>query len=254
MATIQPLVAEKVYTARRGLAKGLKRRGGLGFLPRVRPEPLEETFLQTLELRDRTVYDIGGYEGVFTLFFARRVGPGGRLVTFEPNPRNFNKIVDNVRLNGFTNVDVRPVAVGAAVGQAALVFPTDDTACGSLRPEIQNQLKHEKTAATIEVPIETIDHLVAAGLPEPDFVKIDVEGLEIDVLRGMWALLTRRHPTLYIEIHGADMDQKFANATAVVELLWLAGYSVRHVESGTAIDHRGAIGAARRGHLYCTWR
>ena len=59
---------------------------------------------------------------------------------------------------------------------------------------------------------------------------------------------------LYIEVHGADMEQKLANATAVVELLWLAGYRVQHVETGSVIDDPSKIGAARRGHLYCTWR
>ena len=84
IATLQPFVADRVYVVRHGLAKGLKRRGGLGFVPQMGRLSLEETFLEGLDLAGQTVYDIGGYEGVFTLFFARRVGPSGRVVTPLP--------------------------------------------------------------------------------------------------------------------------------------------------------------------------
>jgi FkbM family methyltransferase len=252
ISTLQPLVANRVYTVRHGLAKGLKRRGGLGFVPDLGAPPREEGFLQALDLAGKTVYDIGGYEGVFTLFFARRIGPSGRLVTFEPNPRNHGRIVENVRLNGFHNVDVRQIAVGAGPGMAALVFPTDETARGSLEADIQAQIRHEKHVATVQVPIDSIDRQLANGLPAPDFVKIDVEGLELEVLRGMTGLLQQRRPVLYIEIHGADLQKKLENATSVVELLWQHGYTIHHVESGATIATPADIMGARRGHLYCT--
>ncbi len=114
ISTLQPLVAQRIYTVRHGLARGLRRRGGLGFVPQLAALSTEERFLQQLTFDGETVYDVGGYEGIFTLFFARRVGPRGHVVTFEPNPRNFARIVENVRLNGFTHVQVRQVAVGSA--------------------------------------------------------------------------------------------------------------------------------------------
>jgi FkbM family methyltransferase len=251
ISTLQPLLSNRVYTVRHGLAKGLKRRGGLGFVPQVGAPPLEEAFLERLQLAGKTVYDVGGYEGVFSLFFARSVGPAGRLVTFEPNPYNYAKIVANVALNGFTNVDVRQIALGAAPGSATLVFPADETARGSLVGDIQAQIRQEKNVVAVQVQIDSLDQQIASGVPAPDFVKIDVEGLELDVLRGMAGVIARRRPALYIEIHGADMQKKLENVTAVVEYLWLAGYAVHHVESGLTIDDASKIPAARQGHLYC---
>jgi FkbM family methyltransferase len=251
ISRLQPLVANRVYTVRNGLARGLKRRGGLGFIPQMGVPPLEEQFLERLDFTGQTIFDIGGYEGIFTLFFARRVGPRGTVVTFEPNPRNYGRIVENVRLNGFQRVSVRQLAVGAAPARASLVFPADETARGSLETDIQSQIRGEKHVDAVDVDIETIDRLVAQGAPEPDFVKIDVEGFERDVLEGMAATIARRRPKLYIEIHGADMAKKLDNATSVIEFLWRAGYAVRHVESASTISAPSDIQGAVEGHLYC---
>src|SRR5262245_6041073 len=200
IAAVQPLVANRVYTVRHGLARGLKRRGGLGFTPQLGGRVAEEIFLERLDLRDDTVYDVGGYEGIFTLFFARKVGPCGRVVTFEPNPRSHARILENVRLNGFGHVTVHQLALGRAHGTASLVFPADERARGSLAGDIQDQIRHEKhvAAVEVEVEVETIDGLLENGAPVPDFVKLDVEGLERDVLEGMSCLLAYRRPRLYI--------------------------------------------------------
>jgi len=252
ISRLQPLVADHVYTVRNGLARGLRRRGGLGFVPRFGARSAEERFLEALSFGGLTVFDVGGYEGIFTLFFARRVGSLGQVVTFEPNPRNFQKVAENVRLNGFPNVHVRQVALGSTPGRASLVFPADETARGSLDTSIADQIRHEKDVVSIDVEVDTLDHQVASGLPEPDLVKLDVEGLELDVLQGMKSLLDRKHPCLYIEIHGADPGHKLANLTAVVELLWQADYKILHVESSTNLERAEQLAVAIRGHLYCT--
>jgi len=163
ISTLQPLVANRVYTVRQGLAKGLTRRGGLGFVPRVGAKPLEEAFLETLDFTDEIVYDVGGYEGIFTLFFASRVGRNGHVVTFEPNPANYARIIENVRLNGFTNVTVRRMALGRGAGHGSLVFPTDETARGTLLSDIQDQIWQEPHVDVIEVDIDSIDRELSAA-------------------------------------------------------------------------------------------
>jgi FkbM family methyltransferase len=239
ISTLQPLVAHRVYTVRHGLARGLRRRGGLGFVPQVGAQSAEEQFLEKLSFDGETVFDVGGYEGIFTLFFARRVGARGQVVTFEPNPRNFKKIAENVRLNGFSHVQLRQVALGSQPGRA------------SLETSIADQIRTEKDVHTVDVEVDTLDRQIASGLPSPDFVKLDVEGLERDVLEGMTTLLNHTRPRLYIEIHGADIQRKLENVTSVVEFLWKAGYSVQHVESGTHLRQPEQLPSAIRGHLYC---
>jgi FkbM family methyltransferase len=251
ISRLQPLVAHRVYTVRHGIARGLRRRGGLGFVPQLAARSAEERFLEGLSLSGQTVYDVGGYEGIFTLFFARRVGPRGQVVTFEPNPRNVEKLAENVRLNSFANVKIRPVALGASQGLASLVFPAREAARGSLEPHIADQIMREQDVVTIDVEIVTLDHQIASGLPEPDFIKLDVAGLEFDVLRGMSDVIARKHPQLYIQIHGADPERKLANVTAVAQLVWQAGYNVLHVESGMTVKTTDQLPIAISGHLYC---
>jgi len=251
ISRLQPLVADHVYTVRNGLARGLRRRGGLGFVPQFGAKSAEERFLEGLSLGGLTVFDVGGYEGIFTLFFARRVGPGGQVVTFEPNPRNFQKIAENVRLNGFSNVRLQQIALGSTPGRASLVFPSDETARGSIETRIADQIRQEKDVKTIDVRVDTLDHQIASGVPAPDFVKLDVEGLEFDVLEGMKLLFEHKHPRLYIEIHGAEAESKLANVTAVAGLLWKAGYKLLHVESNTDIQQPDQLPVASEGHLYC---
>jgi FkbM family methyltransferase len=253
--TLNKVFKNQTYTVRHGLAKGLKRRGGLAFLPASiasTPERIEEeSFLLNLGLDGQTVFDVGGDQGIYTLFFASRVGDKGTVVTFEPNPESHRRIVANVELNQFRNVDVRPIGLGAGKGKLTFVFPEGEPARGSADAGIQAQILQEKNPRTIEIEVNSLDDEVAASrLPQPDLVKIDVEGLEMDVLRGMKETIRKRRPNLFIEVHGADTQSKDDNARQVVKFLLDAGYSVFHVESKQNITHAN-IETARQGHIYC---
>ena len=89
-----------------------------------------------------------------------------------------------------------------------------------------------------------------SSLPEPDIVKIDVEGVELDVLHGMTETIARRKPRLFVEIHGSDAEAKRANAERVIGFLAEHDYSIHHVES----DRRVTPPTSERaldGHIYC---
>lgn len=250
------LFQNHTYTSRHGLAKGLRRRGGLAFLPSFVPRSTEmikeEEFIASLDLTGETVYDIGADQGIYTLFFARKVGPKGKVMTFEPNPISYSHVVTNVQLNKFAHVDVRNVAIGDTPGKLTFAFPAKDPGRGTADELIREQILKEPGARAVEVDVEALDSLIdTAGLPAPTFAKIDVEGFELQVLRGMSNTLKKQRPRLFIEIHGADMKAKIDNIRQVGAYLLNHGYKIQHVESQQDITLSN-VDEAREGHIYCT--
>jgi FkbM family methyltransferase len=242
-ALVRRAVDRRVYTVRRGVAKGLRRRGGLGFLPERRPTP-EVQYLRSLQLQGATIYDVGAHEGVMSAFFARAALPDGGVVSFEPNPHSAERMRDNLALNGIGNVRIVPIALGASPSVGVLAVPSWEPGRGSLA------LRHERRDRTTPVRIDALDRLRRdLGLPPPTFVKIDVEGFEGDVLDGMSETLRVYRPRLAIELHGIGAEQKRANAQRVVKTLAQAGYRIRHVETGADVD---ANSVPLEGHVDAT--
>jgi hypothetical protein len=127
---------------------------------------------------------------------------------------------------------------GAASGDPAIV--------GQIRGSIA-------AAAAVEVSVARLDDdLARHNLPPPDFVKIDVEGMELAVLRGMQKTLAVRHPALYLEMHGATQDEKNRKAAEIIQFLSAAGYRrILHIETGTVVTTSSSA-VAKEGHIYCT--
>lgn len=235
----QNLFDNVTYTVRSGLNKGLRRRGGLGWVPQQHMTA-EHAFWASLDLRDKVVYDIGAFHGLLTIYFARTAR---KVVAWEPNSRNRNRLLENVRLNNFQNVIVRPYGLSSEAFTATMSFDPLVPGTSSIDRNIAHGASHE----TIEVRVLDAEH----GLEPPDFIKIDVEGFELEVLKGAPRTLAK-HPTLFLEMHGANMEDKRRRVQAIVEHLWELGYrDILHVESQTRIDPGNAAIAAQ-GHLYVT--
>src|SRR5579872_5700296 len=95
----QNLFDNVTYTVRHGLLKGMKRRGGLAWIPEwivggtASPEQL---FWRDVNLRDLIVYDIGAFQGLLTLLFAQQART---VVSYEPNAKNYARLLENLQLN-----------------------------------------------------------------------------------------------------------------------------------------------------------
>jgi FkbM family methyltransferase len=236
------------YTVRHGLIAGMKRKGGLGWLP-VRPRATaEQTFWEQLDLRGQVIYDIGAFQGLLTLFFASR---GKHVVSYEPASKNHRRLIENLSLNNIANVTVRKVGLGSSRGSAPLCFLPLMPGGASVEERTIAGIRRSSHVME-EIPITTLDEDIREhGLPEPDFLKIDIEGLESEALRGARRTLATRRPSLFLEMHGETMNEKRRKCAEVVALLEEAGYrEIVHLESSSLVSS-GNYSVAVEGHLYC---
>lgn len=158
--------------------------------------------------------DVGANLGLYTLWGARRVGSTGCVVAFEPVPETRAALERNVALNGFRQVEVVPAGVGAAADRITLYRHPGASGVTSRYASAQGR--------AIEVPVTTLDATFARRPRLPRLVKIDVEGMELEVLRGATAILAAEDaPIVVLE---ASVDTIAAAGTSYADLTgWLAG-------------------------------
>ncbi len=198
-------------------------------------EPNEFAFLDRVVKPGMTFVDIGANEGLFSLFAARRVGAGGRVIAAEPSSRERRRLEANLARNRIANVTVVPHAIGDRPGSARLQIATGVHAghntLGAFTYDDVSAVDYE------DVPVETLDALAERlAIGKLDVVKIDVEGAELKVLQGAAGLLRRTRPILLIEANEGALLGQGASSAAVVALLEELGFAI-HVFS----DRTGAV-------------
>ena len=137
-----------------------------------------------------TALDIGANIGALTLPMARMVGDAGRVIAWEPQRIVFQTLCANLALNGVGNVTALLAAATRAPGQVSV--PQPDYA----RPGNFGALSLAGATAGEAVEGRPVD---ALGLSACDFMKVDVEGMEREVLAGAAATIVRHRPVLYVE-------------------------------------------------------
>lgn len=241
------------YTVRHGLLKGMKRKGGLGWVPATFAFGImttEQQFWSGLNFSGMTVYDVGAFQGLLTLFFASRAKA---VVCFEPNTQNHRRLMDNLMLNGIKNVQVRKVGVGSRRETRRMVgSPLTPGGASVDGKTVEGLLRSGVETVAEEIIIVTLDEeLGQSSLPKPDFIKFDIEGWEIEALRGARNTLELYKPTLFLEVHGETIREKKRKVAEIVDFLWELNYRrIRHIETGTAITPENAS-VAMEGHVYC---
>jgi FkbM family methyltransferase len=149
-------------------------------------EATETRFVQRLLRAGMTVLDIGAHHGLYTLLLSKKVGRNGRVIAFEPSPRECRRLEKHLRFNRCSNVRVERSAVGSEDGEADL-FLVDGFQdwCNSLRPPALPD-----ATSTVRVRVRRIDDVLAEqGVSNVDFIKLDVEGGELAALNGATRLL-----------------------------------------------------------------
>ena len=147
--------------------------------------------------------DVGANVGYYLLLLERLVGANGAVVCIEPGPENLVELQTNISVNGFKNVEVHGVAVGAAEGSVGI------------RGGVNTGVSSGADVVTT-VPIRTLTQTVNGTA---DFIKIDVEGYEEEVLNGAVDLIQNCQPTLLVEVHPLLIPRYGGRTSKVLEIL-----------------------------------
>jgi FkbM family methyltransferase len=181
----------------RGLASGycicVSPAEHLGYLIGTAEMHLQKIIKEHVSSGD-VVYDIGANIGYVTLSLAKRVGPTGKVIAFEPVPQSIACLRRNVQINRLANVQISEMAVSDGLGKA-IIRITQNLSTASLVWH-----RNDPSATILEIETVSIDELVESGeLRAPRFAKIDVEGAEDKVLLGMRKTLVAAKPVLFVE-------------------------------------------------------
>ena len=178
-------------------------------------DPVLTSFIQRTLGPNDVFVDIGAHVGYFTLLAARRVGAGGSVLSIEPNPFALDQLRGNVERNDLHNVLVEQTACGESRDVVKLYLHTESNSSMA-------SLYSGSTAAgtAVEVPCTTVDDLCRErGIGRVRLVKIDVEGAEMFVLRGMKRIMREMRPLIVLELHPHLLEEVGTPFEAVVGLL-----------------------------------
>ena len=184
-----------------------------------------------------TIFDIGAHVGYYSLLAAKLAGPTGRVHSFEPDPDNYSLLTKNVEENAYTTITAINQGAAADSGVRELFISGLDNG----RHSIYRQDLPQK--GSVPISTTTVDeYWISQGSPTVDLVKMDVEGAELDVFKGMEALLDGcRDIKLIVELNPALLKSAQVEPAELLNLIRSKGFSLCPVQPGTEmanlLDH-----------------
>jgi len=195
-------------------------------------EPEEYAALDRHVKPGMTVFDVGAHDGLYTLALAKRVGAHGRVVSFEPSPDTFEVLRTNVANNGFSDrVRTENCLVGDREAEVDFHWVADESSpLNSAATGVEHLASAE--ARTIRRPMITLDAFCAREGITPNLIKMDIEGFELNLLRGAQETLRSASPILFMELHPVSLNNLGQSVDELSEFLKGLGYSIGSVTGG----------------------
>lgn len=163
-----------------------------------------------------TFADVGANHGIFSLAFLK-LNPNGKAISIDPSPIVDKIRLNNRRLNGMdTNLMSVQVACGAQKGTVRMHFNWHHLEASS---------KSSNQAGDVEIPVNPLDAICDDTGISPEVIKIDVEGFELEVLKGAEKSLSKAH-LLFLEIHPERLDELGVTQADIFEWLDTRGWKI----------------------------
>lgn len=165
--------------------------------------------------------DVGANVGYLTLLMAKLVGPQGHIVSFEPTRLTYDELVQNVTLNGYGQVTASCLALSDYAGALSFNIGPQGYDVYNSAGEVNHPSAKGKVFTKVQVPCVSLDAYATENhLMQIDFIKIDAEGSELSVLKGMEQILAT-NPKMRIAIELADITTSSLGYEANEIVNWL---------------------------------
>lgn len=174
------------------------------------------------------VIDCGSNIGIYPIFESLIIGPNTNMLCIEPDPRNFELLEKNVKLiNPLVKVNTLNIAISDKVGVASL-----DVDCASNLNKITSKKSSSENNTGIQVQTDTVDNLVGRYGLNPMFLRMDIEGHEVEVISGMQETLTNAPSgfILFFEIHPKEYSEEHSLSNQL-DFLFSIGFNCEVIVS-----------------------
>ncbi|MET0570902.1 MAG: FkbM family methyltransferase [Pedobacter agri] len=184
---------------------------------------LKMQFKQLINPGD-VILDVGANIGFHTLYFAELVGTKGKVFAFEPITANYSALIKNVQLNSFPQVS----AVNRALGNANQLMDIhiDNT---DQNPGTFSLLEAGVANTTVEC-IKGDDYIIQQNIQNVNFIKVDVEGFEVEVLKGLSNTIRKHNPIIIFEYDSNYQSKVNKDSKAIFHLLSDLNYNFSAID------------------------
>jgi len=163
-------------------------------------EPISTKIISNVLQDGMTCIDIGGNIGYYVLLERQLVGECGKIIAIEPMLRNFQYLNKNIQLQKFKNISTFNFACSDKDGKARFLIKKKSNGCKVIPNDAE--LPDPALGTLTEVNVRKLDNLVnELNLDRIDFVRMDVEGYELYIIKGMIEILKKYRPAIHIELH-----------------------------------------------------
>jgi FkbM family methyltransferase len=181
----------------------------------------ERDGLYPLVKPNMVILDIGTNIGETLLNFARLTGPGGMVYGFEPVEENFRKCMLNISMNDFNQIRMNQVALSDKNEQLYFGSSSNSNSGGIFMQKEKNESAKMVEALTLD------DFIAGINAGAIHFIKIDVEGFELNVLKGAVNTIRKFRPLLFVEIDEDNLKRQQVTHREVESLIRSLGYEIR---------------------------
>jgi FkbM family methyltransferase len=191
--------------------------------------------------------DVGGNIGQTALMMAKAVGPKGKVISFEPFAKTYDRFQTNLSLNPeISNIRVEKLALGEKAAELEMYVENEKNSGGNrIKPQ------NEKISSALEkVTTLTLDDYYSKnGADKISLIKVDVEGFEMKVLRGAQEVIKKFRPDLFVEVNDANLRLQGDSLEMVFNFLKENGYCVFDPETSSELKY---VNEVKVSDIYCT--